>query len=90
MTSATEALVHIVQFLSAAAKGLVLGSPFLTAEEPCYVKWSSTIHKECLAETPAALLQQQNQQGQVNDATLQSIASSISIQGQTLEKIHEL
>eukprot|EP00978_Attheya_sp_CCMP212_P013879 scaffold34967_cov58-Attheya_sp.AAC.4 len=91
MPSATEAfLVYIVQFLWAAAKGLVRGSPFLTAKEPCYVKWSSTIHKECLAETPAALLQQQNQQGQVSDATVQSITSPISIQGQALEKIHEL
>eukprot|EP00978_Attheya_sp_CCMP212_P022536 scaffold67335_cov32-Attheya_sp.AAC.1 len=90
MPSTTEALVHIVQFLWAAAKGLVRGSPFLTAEEPCYAKWSSTIHKECLAETPAVLLQQQNQHGQVSDATMHSIASSISIQGQTLEKIHEL
>eukprot|EP00978_Attheya_sp_CCMP212_P023942 scaffold74317_cov55-Attheya_sp.AAC.1 len=76
MPSATEALVHIIQFLWAAAKGLVRGSPFLTAEEPCYVKWSSTIHKECLAETPAALLQQQNQQGQIRELRKDSTAES--------------
>jgi hypothetical protein len=90
MPLATDALVHIVQFLWAAGKELVTGSPLLTAEEPNYIKWSATIHKECLAETPAARLQHQNQQGQVSDATMQSIATSISVQGQTLEKIHEL
>jgi hypothetical protein len=91
MPSATDSLVHIVQFLWAAAKGLVPGSLSLTAKEPSYLNWSSAIHKECLAETPiAAIYQQQNQQGQVSDTTMQSIATSMSIQGQTLKKIHEL
>eukprot|EP00978_Attheya_sp_CCMP212_P013237 scaffold33308_cov31-Attheya_sp.AAC.2 len=56
-----DALAHIVQLLWAAAHELVAGTPFLAAnKEPCYIDWSSSLHKECLAVPAPALQNNQN------------------------------
>ena len=89
MPEAQEHAAHIVQFLWAAAKREIGGSPLMTAEEPFYLDWSEAIHKECLA-TPPPTTDLMGVGGGVQNSTMQSIASSLSVQGQTLEKMNDL
>eukprot|EP00978_Attheya_sp_CCMP212_P019015 scaffold52738_cov65-Attheya_sp.AAC.2 len=86
MPHAKDSLVHIIQLLWAAAHGLVVGTPYLSAKEPCYLDWSSSLHKDSIASPPSI----HNMNSSVHDTTMQSITSPLSIQGQTLENMNDL
>jgi hypothetical protein len=67
MPHAKDSLAHIIQFLWVAAHGLVVGTPYLSAKEPCYLDWSSSLHKDSIASPPSI----QNMKSSVCNTTMQ-------------------
>eukprot|EP00978_Attheya_sp_CCMP212_P028677 scaffold99711_cov44-Attheya_sp.AAC.2 len=80
--NAGQSMLHVLQFLWAAHHKRPHGVPLLVTTEPMFEAWRSYLHKTCIIP-PITVT------GGVHDATMQSIASSLSKNSQTLDKMHD-
>jgi hypothetical protein len=84
MPNAGDNLAHIMQFLWACGQKNIQGVPLLVSQDPLFSVWSDSLHKESILDPKVQI-----SPSGVQDSTMQSIATSMMVNTQTLEKMHD-